>query len=356
MLKKMICTLGITCLTAFSLNTSVFANELNVKQDIGIGEESEHAGQRASLLYSNASSSNKSLFLEKVKESELTRDEVNVCVYDNFKLEYKHDDYSGVYYHGDIVKGFIKKYMFKDDAIKINTFDSDENNLFFYEYDEKLRDCDVLNISMTFHIENHNDFTEDEMININNMLIKNLNNFLTASNAFTVASAGNSSSDTSDQTLFSFMRKNITDSENKNNYLIVGQLEKTHTLENSFAYGDSIDIMVPNKWEVLDNYKYSGTSYASPVISATAANLYLAGFDYNEIYTLITSSSSLYQDNYSTYPLLDEEELYKKAIEQLEIKQNTKVEPESVVEDNEALIKLFNAFNKIHKKSFGLNS
>lgn len=355
MFKKAIYILGMMSLVVTSLSTTVSANELDIKKDIDVGEQVREEGNRASVLYSNGNS-DKSLFIEMMNESELKRNKVNVCILDDYKNEYTYDDSDDVFYHGDIVEGFLNKYLFKDNAINIDKFESDSNNIFYGEYDKKMNDCDILNVSMSF-------FLEDETVSdtLKEQYIKVLNNsldgFLTSSNAFVVASAGNNATNATEQTLFATMREGNVDSTNKNNYLIVGQIEKNNGFDNSFAYGKSVDLMVANKWEILGNYKYTGTSYASPVVSAIAANLYMAGFDYKEIHELLTSSSTTYKDAYTSYPVLNENEVYKKAIEKLSTKKKALVEAELNKENKNKSneFKLFKAFSDIHQKSFKLN-
>lgn len=355
MFKKTIYTLGITCLAVCSFAQNAFANEVNVIKGIDIGEQVKYEGYQAPLLYSNGNS-NKNLFLEMVNESELKKDNVNVCIYDDYKKEHKYEDSSEIFYHGSIVEDFLNKYIYKDNSIKLHRYESYSNDLFYKGYDETIKNCDIMNISMSFFIDD-NTIPETTRKEYEKMLAGYLDEFLAESNAFVVASAGNAYKDANQQTLFAIMRETIKDSKNKYNYLVTGQIEKKSSYNNSFAYGESVDIMVANKWEVIGDYQYTGTSYASPVISAIAANLFLAGFNYEEIHNLLTSSSIIYQDNYSTYPVLNEDEIYKKAIEEFKIKEDLFNKQLEIKKRNESLeFKLFKAFNKIHKTSFNLNS
>lgn len=194
--------------------------------------------------------------------------------------------------HMDSVELFVKKYF--DGETKQISFSN--QNFYSNENVSEFLTCEVINFSigripLFFGHEDRakkiEQFKEDEYYNINH--------FLDTYEGFIIAAAGND-----DDTIFSspisrYKEKSKAleaDEDDKlNRLIVVGQVEKLEDgkYKHHYSYGDEIDFFVPNYNEDILNYKkdFTGTSFASPVVSGLISQLLKSGIPTEDIRNIL---------------------------------------------------------------------
>ena len=229
----------------------------------------------AMLTLSFASQSNATKFIEGkiVKiETDLPKVlDVDVCVGDV--------DENG---HRDTVSQYVYKYF----GGNIKKLDYS----MYYPYENEK--CDVINHSIGLYpiLNGETEYENEQILNEYIEYEANkVNVFLKYHKWIIVESAGNNGKDSKVSSSLARYKDKYKNYEVNERLFVVGQIEKTKSGDyiHHFNYGDEVDFVVANYNEYVKGGHYSGTSFASPVVSGVIATLLESGIPQEDIRDVI---------------------------------------------------------------------
>lgn len=212
--------------------------------------------------------------------------------------------------HMESVDLFVKKYFdgeTKQLSVGTHNFASNKNASEFLT-------CDVINLSIgTIPIFIGYENREEKIKEFKIQEYYNIDEFLDTYEGFIVAAAGNEDDNTtfsSPVARYKEISKTLKadNKEKVERLFVIGQIEKLEDggYKHHFSHGEEIDFFVPNYKEDILNYKedFTGTSFASPVVSGLISQLLKSGIPTEDIRGVLGFEDELHHYNEKSYKIL----------------------------------------------------